>query len=282
MPHDVFISHSKDDRLTAYALCNKLESAGVRCWIGPRDVEPGVDWGAAIIEAISGCRIMVLIFSLKANGSRHVHREVQRAFDKNLTVIPFRVENAEPTGTLEYYLSSVHWLDAMTPPLEEHLETVARRVKALLLPASVLESATRVAPESPPPPSQTITSPTDSQLPAHLDTSDAQSNSPGTRRTSPPPLPPPAFATKSSPLLREKLVRNTGPLIPNDFYFGLALSVFAKRRAGEKLSPLSVVAAGAWLFVIVCFLFLVLLMIVHSVNDRQDRRYPNERSLRDD
>jgi hypothetical protein len=140
MPHDVFISHSTDDKLVALALCNKLESAGVRCWIAPRDVGPGAEWGKAIVDAISGCRLMVLVFSSKAHESRHIRREVQTAFEKDLIVIPFRVENTQPTGTMEYYLGSVHWLDALTPPVENHLMGVVERVKALL-PAAAQEPA---------------------------------------------------------------------------------------------------------------------------------------------
>jgi|GEM_PF-5369305 len=140
MPHDVLISHSTDDKLVALALCNKLESAGVRCWIAPRDVGPGAEWGKAIVDAISSCRLMVLVFSSKANESRHIRREVQTAFEKDLIVIPFRVENTQPTGTMEYYLGSVHWLDALTPPVENHLMGVVERVKALL-PAAAQEPA---------------------------------------------------------------------------------------------------------------------------------------------
>jgi hypothetical protein len=149
MPHDVFISHSTDDKLVALALCNKLESAGVRCWIAPRDVGPGAEWGKAIVDAISSCRLMVLVFSSKANESRHIRREVQTAFEKDLIVIPFRVENTQPTGTMEYYLGSVHWLDALTPPVESHLIGVVERVKALL-PAAVPEPAAPLSAPSPP------------------------------------------------------------------------------------------------------------------------------------
>ncbi|MEY2506528.1 MAG: hypothetical protein QOH01_857 [Verrucomicrobiota bacterium] len=145
MSHDVFISHSTDDKLVALALCNKLETAGVRCWIAPRDVGPGAEWGKAIVDAIRDCRIMVLVFSSKANDSRHIHREVQTAFEKDLTVIPFRVENTQPTGTMEYYLGSVHWLDALTAPVESHLLQVVDRVKALL-PAAKPEPLAQTTP----------------------------------------------------------------------------------------------------------------------------------------
>jgi hypothetical protein len=149
MPHDVFISHSTDDKLVALALCNKLESAGVRCWIAPRDVGPGAEWGKSIVDAISECRIMLLVFSAKANESRHIHREIQTAFEKDLTVIPFRVENTQPTGTMEYYLGSVHWLDALTAPVESHMIAVVERVKALLPAVSILPPMESVPPIPP-------------------------------------------------------------------------------------------------------------------------------------
>jgi hypothetical protein len=33
---------------------------------------------------------------------------------------------------MEYFLSSPHWLDALTPPLEDHLEYLADSVRAIL------------------------------------------------------------------------------------------------------------------------------------------------------
>ena len=40
----------------------------VTCWIAPRDVVPGADWGESIIDAIESSRIMILIFSQSARG----------------------------------------------------------------------------------------------------------------------------------------------------------------------------------------------------------------------
>jgi hypothetical protein len=75
---------------------------------------------------------MVLIFSSRTNKSKQVHREVQRAFDQEKPVVPFRIENIVPEKTLAYYMGSVHWLNALTPPLEQHLKTLAESVKGLL------------------------------------------------------------------------------------------------------------------------------------------------------
>ena len=72
MAHDVFVSYASEDKPVADAVCGTLEANGIRCWIAPRDVLPGVHYGEAIIDVIQDCRIMVLIFSSKANMSGHI------------------------------------------------------------------------------------------------------------------------------------------------------------------------------------------------------------------
>jgi hypothetical protein len=113
-------------------VCAALEAAKIRCWIAPRDILPSAPWGASIVRAIDQCRVMVLIFSSHANKSRQVHREVNRAFSKGVTVVPLRIENVTPADELAYYLDTVHWLDALTPPLEKNLTLLVTTVRALL------------------------------------------------------------------------------------------------------------------------------------------------------
>lgn len=132
MSHDVFISYSSLDKAAANAACAALESAGIRCWIAPRDIIPGREWGDAIIEAINGSHVLVLIFSADANASPQIRREVERAVHKGIPIIPLRIEDIIPTHALEYFIGTVHWLDALTPPLESHLRRLTESVKALL------------------------------------------------------------------------------------------------------------------------------------------------------
>jgi hypothetical protein len=132
MAFDAFISYSSKDKTTANAACAGLESAGVRCWIAPRDIRGGTEYAAGIVEGIDSCRIMVLIFSSSANASRQVHREIERAVSKGLTIIPFRIEDIAPTKAMEYYLGSIHWLDALTPPFARHLGQLVEQVRANL------------------------------------------------------------------------------------------------------------------------------------------------------
>ena len=132
MDFDVFISYSSKDKPAADAACAVLEAAGIRCWIAPRDVMPGGEYGAAIVDAIERCRVMVLIFSSNANESAQIRREIERAVKKGVTIIPVRIEEVEPTQSMEYFLGAIHWLDALTPPLEKHLQHLAETIKAML------------------------------------------------------------------------------------------------------------------------------------------------------
>jgi hypothetical protein len=132
MAHDVFISYSASDKNTADAVCAALEGHKIRCWIAPRDVVPGSDWAEAIVGAITDAKLMVVVFSAHANGSRQVMREVERAVEGGLIIVPLRLEDVPYSKSLGYFLGACHWLDAIDPPLEQHISRLAITLKTLL------------------------------------------------------------------------------------------------------------------------------------------------------
>jgi len=150
MACDVFISHSVKDERIADAVLAKLEAESVSCWVAPRDVVPGADWGESIINAIESSRIMILIFSQNANASPQIKREVERAVDKGVYVIPFRVDDIKPTRSLEYFISAAQWMDAFSPPLEPHLDNLAKTVKSVLKNPPLPGANVPAQPEKPP------------------------------------------------------------------------------------------------------------------------------------
>jgi len=132
MAHDVFISYSSIDKNAADTVCSVLEQNGISCWIAPRDITPGLDFAEAIIDGIKSSKLFILVYSSNSSSSKQVIREVDRAVHNGLPVINLRLEDVPLSKQLEYYLSSVHWLDAITPPLEEHINKLACVVKILL------------------------------------------------------------------------------------------------------------------------------------------------------
>lgn len=136
MSYEVFISYSSDDKKAADAVCHGLEQQDVRCWIAPRDILPGTEWGAAIVDAIDTVKIMVLLFSSSSNRSPQVRREIERAVSKGVILLPFRIEEVFPCKTLEYFLGTQHWLDAFKEPMPIHVKVLVRTVKTILASAN--------------------------------------------------------------------------------------------------------------------------------------------------
>jgi TIR domain len=161
----IFVSYSQPDRETAYALVARLEQAGLRCWVAPRDVTPAADWAAEIIDAIATARVMVLVFSAHANASPQVRREVERAVHRDVTVLPFRVADVLPARSLEYFLSSQHWLDAFPPPMAPHYARLVAYLQKLLG-KQAAPTAAAPPPAAPSPPARAAP---DAQLLAHLE-----------------------------------------------------------------------------------------------------------------
>ncbi len=132
MAHDVFISYSSKDREVADAACAVLEAKGLSVWIAPRDILPGGDWSASIVHAIAEAKVFVLVFSGHANTSPQIKREVERAVNRGIPVVPVRVEDVRPAEALEYFISTPHWLDAFPPPMDEHMAYLSDVVTGIL------------------------------------------------------------------------------------------------------------------------------------------------------
>src|SRR3954451_4809002 len=132
MARDVFISHSAQDKKIAEMICAALEQEAVRCWVAPRDVRPGKSFPGEITRAIQQSKVMLLIFSRHSNSSEQVLREVQLAVDCHLPIVRLRIEDIPLSDDLRYYLSTPHWLDALSHPVSKHIQPVARAINELL------------------------------------------------------------------------------------------------------------------------------------------------------
>jgi hypothetical protein len=149
MSHEVFLSYSSNDKAVADEACAVLERGGVRVWMAPRDILPGIGWGASIVDAIRDARVMVLIFSAHANTSAQIEREVERAVNQGVPVIPFRIEDIKPVGAMEYFINTSHWLDAFSAPMTPHLDRLVEVVR-LVIDKKYGHAAASVAEQKPP------------------------------------------------------------------------------------------------------------------------------------
>jgi serine/threonine protein kinase/tetratricopeptide (TPR) repeat protein len=107
----VFISYSSANRPVAEAACEALETNGIRCWIAPRNVDPGVPYAGQIIQGLRESKAVVLLFSDDANRSANVLREIEFATNQRLPVLSLRLDRTAMSDDLAYYLRVVHWHD---------------------------------------------------------------------------------------------------------------------------------------------------------------------------
>ena len=131
-PPDAFISYSQLDRDVAHSLCSFLESNGITCWISPRDVLPGANYPASIIEGIDKSRIIILVFSKSSNTSRHVFRELEEAVLKNIRILPFRIDNEPLSDDMKYFINIHHWLDAYKHTPETYFDELLGSIRSYL------------------------------------------------------------------------------------------------------------------------------------------------------
>ena len=109
-----FISHAKTDQKKVQEIVGALEQRGFKCWVAPRDVRPGHSYGDEIIRGIERSRCFILALSKASNELPFVAREVERAISKRKPIFPIRIEDVEPSSSLELFISSTQWIDAFS------------------------------------------------------------------------------------------------------------------------------------------------------------------------
>ena len=130
--HDVFISYSTKNKNVADAVVADFEQNGIKCWYAPRDILPGEEWVTAITNALEGSKALVLIFTEESNNSRQVMNEIAVAFNAGLTIVPFKLTNDQMSSELEYYLTRVHWLDAVSKPLKKNIQALREYIEVII------------------------------------------------------------------------------------------------------------------------------------------------------
>lgn len=146
--YDFFVSHANEDAEYARELVTALEARGVRCWIAPRDIPAGSDYGSEIVRAIQASRSMLLIMSAKANEAaherKHILRELEEASNFRKPIYPLRLEPIELHDSLRYRLSVTQWIEAIADRdrLSEMLIKILRN-EAIDMPPALARKAFR-------------------------------------------------------------------------------------------------------------------------------------------
>ncbi len=112
MKYDVFISYSSRNMETALAICHVLENNNIRCWMAPRNIPAGADYGDVIDRAITECKVFLLLYSEPATTSPWVNGELNLAFTEGRHIVPYRIDQTPLKGARRVMLNQRHWIDA--------------------------------------------------------------------------------------------------------------------------------------------------------------------------
>ena len=193
MAGHVFISHGSENRDEANALCAYIESRGVKAWIAPRDVRPGIDYSEELQAAIETCAAFVVLVTDMANKSPYVRAETEMAFSSHKPIFPVRQADIKPAAGLALFLKIRHWTDAFGKHRDSAMERLALELQTVVgvaAPAAAPTPAPVPVPPPPPPPPPPLPEPAP-PAPAPA-----------------PPVPPPA---PTAPPSQERLEAAIGP-----------------------------------------------------------------------
>ena len=68
---------------------------------------------------------------------------------KQLSILPFRIEDVLPSKSLEFFLSTQHWMDAFPPPREPHYARLCAYLKTQLSAERLAAAPARRPPPAP-------------------------------------------------------------------------------------------------------------------------------------
>lgn len=117
--YDIFVSYSSSDNEVVQYLVSCLETKGFKCWVAPRNIKPGCDYGEEIIKGIQNSVLFVLVFSTQSNNSKHVLREVDKAIGFDKVIVPIKIDKTLPTGGMDYRLCTVQWIESEELPIPD-------------------------------------------------------------------------------------------------------------------------------------------------------------------
>lgn len=137
---EVFISYSSVDSVKAKDIVDRIEGAGITCWISQRDIPPGADYAIEIPKAISACSYFVLLLTNAAQESPYVMLELDQAFKQKKEIIPILLEQVVENEKTNFFLNAKQKLDA-TKSITAAVNNVLRRIRPNITENPVSESS---------------------------------------------------------------------------------------------------------------------------------------------
>ena len=108
----VFLSYSTQNKAIADSVKAELECNEISCWMAPLSIPFGSNYSMEIFDAISNCKVFVLILSEQAMNSDYVSKELDLAVSNRKIILPFQIDDKELAKNFAFYLCNVQIIRA--------------------------------------------------------------------------------------------------------------------------------------------------------------------------
>ncbi|MHC4985970.1 MAG: toll/interleukin-1 receptor domain-containing protein [Planctomycetota bacterium] len=123
---DIFICYARKDTKAVTPWVRRLEAAGFDVWMDVTNVDGATVWASEIVEAISSCKVLMLMLTRHSAGSHHVVKELSLASDKERRVLPLMLEKTDVPASMQYHLAAIHYLELFGKEPDEAFESIVR------------------------------------------------------------------------------------------------------------------------------------------------------------
>ena len=131
MSAEVFISYASEDRGRILDLVERLREAGVSVWIDQMGIEGATMWTQEIVEAIDGCKVLILAISQRSTASENVVKELALASERRKKILPVCLDTSGIPKSMEYQLAGIQRVEYVEGGEEQGLLAMIRSLGKL-------------------------------------------------------------------------------------------------------------------------------------------------------
>lgn len=121
--YDVFISYSRKDSTLADKICSAFDQVGITYFIDRKGMGGTANYVIKIANEIDNSKIMLLLASENAYKSKYVRNELHYAFNHDVIVLPYALDDVQPPKDYEILLINANWHYINADPIIPELLT---------------------------------------------------------------------------------------------------------------------------------------------------------------
>ena len=145
-PAEVFVSYARNDKERVLELAGKLRAAGVSLWLDTSGIDAATLWGEQIVNALESAKVLLLMVTESAVGSKNVAREVMLVSERNGNILPVHLEPAQIPPSLKYQLAGIQHVECFSrDDSADSLKAIVRALQRLGVKVAPLSPEGRAA-----------------------------------------------------------------------------------------------------------------------------------------